>query len=190
MSEVHDFNDCLENGNEWEEEIAPKLKQEILNISISQVSYGEEPEKQLSGIDQVLSREEFNIDVKVRDSKYCCNDLFIETISVLDEDKPGWVENEETDIIAYCWENKPGDNLQNGVLLLLNEHFQEWFEGNKREFSEKSTKSEDGNSEWVTKGRIVPIERVPEGFIYTDFNPTLPKDLETSNQERLSNYTD
>lgn len=187
MSEAHDFQEYLTEANKWERQIKPVLKEQILGISVSNISYDNEPEKQLSGIDQVLTREEFNIDVKVRDHDYYGSDLFIETISVLKENKPGWVYNTATDIIAYCWENQPGDNLQDGVLLLLNEHFQNWFDSCINDFDAVTTKPSVDNKgrTWRTKGRIVPIERIPDGFIYKDFDPELPKDKSEYTQSRL-----
>jgi len=190
LSDEHDFRECLQDGVEWEERLKPKLKEQIMAINVEQISFDEDPEKQLSGIDQVLTQAtDLNIDVKVRDHQYYGDDVLIETVSVVEEDKDGWVYNDATDIIAYCWENKPGTNLCDGVLILHNDEFVEWFDAMSRQFRTVRTQSYDKGRTWTTESEIVEINDIPDGFIYQGFDPELPQRKETPQQE-LGAWTD
>jgi len=180
LSDRHDFDECLQDGVEWERRLKPKLKEQIMALSVEQISFDENPEKQLNGIDQVLTQDsELNIDVKVRDNQYYGDDVLIETVSVVEKGKDGWVYNDATDIIAYCWKNQAGKNLCDGVLLLLNEAFVEWFDAMSHKFRTVQTGSGDGDRTWTTESKIVPISDIPSGFIYKEFDPELPTDKET-----------
>jgi len=190
LSDEHDFRECLQDGVEWEERLKPKLKEQIMAINVKQISFDEDPAKQLSGIDQVLTQAtDLNIDVKVRDHEYYGDDVLLETVSVVEEDEDGWVYNDATDIIAYCWENKPGTNLCDGVLILHNDEFVAWFDSMSRRFKTVRAQSYDNGRTWTTESKIVKINDIPDGFIYRGFDPELPQQKETG-QEELNAWTD
>lgn len=191
MSDPHSFQEKLSLGEEWEVKIKPAIENQIQSFSAERIQFDEEPEKQLSGIDQTLTQDSFNIDVKVRDNRYCCDDVFIETVSVEERNSDGWLYSDGTDIVAYCWLNRLGDNLCDGVLLETSNPFVEWFEGNKTKFKEKRLQSvdEETGRKWHTIGSIVPIGSIPKGFIITDFDPELPTGLITD-QDKLDNWAD
>jgi hypothetical protein len=185
--EPHDWESCLKEGNKWEDRIKPTLKEQILSITVDQVSFDDDPEKQLSGIDHVLTRESPNIDVKVRDYDYYGDDILIETVSVVERDSKGWLYSDGLDVLAYCWKNRADTNLVDGLLLLINDAFIQWFEAHKSEFRAVTTQTKDGRETWTTRSRIVEIDRIPEGFIYTDFDPTLPT-TETTAQRSITDF--
>jgi hypothetical protein len=173
---LHDFQERLEDGVSWEDRLRPKLKEQIMALNVEQISFDEEPEKQLNGVDQVLTQTtELNIDVKVRDHQYYGDDVLIETASVVEGGKDGWVYNDATDIIAYCWENQDGTNLCDGVLILLNDKFVQWFDSMSEQFRTVECKSYDKGQTWTTRSKIVKIEAIPDGFIYQGFDPELPR---------------
>lgn len=184
LSDKHNFESCLEEGTEWEERVKPKLKEQIMTLNVEQISFDENPDQQLSGIDHVLTQNtDINIDVKVRDNKYYGDDILVETLSVVEEEKDGWVYNDETDIIAYCWKNQPGTNLRDGVLVLLNDKFVQWFDAMSEQFRTVQCESHDGDRTWTTQSEIVKIDDIPDGFVYKEFNPGLPQTKETSQRE-------
>jgi len=184
LSDKHNFESCLEEGTEWEERVKPKLKEQIMTLNVEQISFDENPDQQLSGIDHVLTQKtDINIDVKVRDNKYYGDDILVETLSVVEEEKDGWVYNDETDIIAYCWKNQPGTNLRDGILVLLNDKFVQWFDAMLEQFRTVQCESHDGGRTWTTQSEIVKIDDIPDGFVYKEFNPELPQVKETSQQE-------
>jgi len=183
LSEKHDFSSCLEEGVEWEERLKPKLKEQIMSFNVEQISFDKNPDRQLSGIDHVLTQDtDVNIDVKVRDNEYYGDDILIETVSVVEKQKDGWVYNDETDIIAYCWKNQPGTNLCDGVLLLLNDDFVRWFDAMSERFRTVQCESYVKDRSWSTRSKIVKIDDIPDGFIYKDFSPELPRAKETPQQ--------
>jgi len=183
LSEKHDFDSCLEEGVEWEERLKPKLKEQIMSFNVEQISFDKNPDRQLSGIDHVLTQDtDVNIDVKVRDNEYYGDDILIETVSVVEKQKDGWVYNDETDIIAYCWKNQPGTNLCDGVLLLLNDDFVRWFDAMSGRFRTVQCESYVEDRSWSTRSKIVKIDDIPDGFIYKDFSPELPRAKETPQQ--------
>jgi len=184
LSDKHNFESCLEEGTEWEERVKPKLKEQIMTLNVEQISFDENPDQQLNGIDHVLTQNtDINIDVKVRDNKYYGDDILVETLSVVEEEKDGWVYNDETDIIAYCWKNQPGTNLRDGILVLLNDKFVQWFDAMLEQFRTVQCESHDGDRTWTTQSEIVKIDDIPDGFVYKEFNPGLPQAKETSQQE-------
>jgi len=188
LSNKHNFESCLEEGVEWEERVKPRLKEQIMALNVEQITFDESPKKQLSGIDQVLTQDtQINIDVKVRDNKYYGDDVLIETVSVVEKEKDGWVYNDETDIIAYCWKNQADTNLCDGVLILLNDEFVEWFDAMSDKFKTIHSKSYDQDRTWTTQSKIVEINDIPDGFIYAEFNPELPQRKETP-QHQLEDF--
>lgn len=187
----NDWEACLDDGNDWERRIKPVLKEQILNISVEQISFQDNPEKQLSGVDHAITREEPNVDVKVRDNDYYDSDdpdVLIETVSVIERGIEGWLYSDGLDILAYCWKNKAGTNLTGGVLLLVNDAFVEWFEAHTADFQQITASSVSEEEEWHTEAWIVEVDRIPDGFIYRGFDPTLPQDKLTD-QAGLGSFT-
>lgn len=180
VSEVNRFREQLFDAQTWERKIKPKLKEQVMGISVEQILFDDDPEAQLAGIDQVLTRENLNNDVKIRSNKYFEKplDIAYEEVSIVADDKPGWVYNDETDVVAYCWKNRVGDNLVDGVILLIDEAFQSWFDGNKDQFDLIPAQSVDERTgqKWTTLNRIVPLSDIPGGFVFEQFNPKLPVD--------------
>jgi len=175
MSDKHNFESCLEEGTEWEERVKPKLKEQIMALDVEQAGFDENPDQQLSGIDHVLTENtDINIGVKVRDNVRYRDDILVETLSVVEEEKDGWVYNDETDIIAYCWKNQSGTNLRDGILILLNDKFVQWFDAMSEQFRTVQCESHDGDRTWTSQSEIVKIDDIPDEFVYKEFNPELP----------------
>lgn len=178
--DVHDFQDSLEEGTYWEDKLQRRLQNVITCGSVEQILFEEEPEKQRAGVDLEFEFTEIEtVDTKVRDHYYHqFEDLFLETWSVW-PDKPGWFFTSDVDVIAYAWKNRAGTNLLNeGYLINMSDRLRDWFYDHLEVYDEVSTKSQDGDTEWETRGRVVPIDEFPEGTLFK-FNPKVPTDRVT-----------
>jgi len=180
MSEYHDFEEYLAEANRWEDRLKDVIQ--FMWEEGEKISFQDDPGAQRAGIDIALKEREFDgTQLKVRDPQYCCDDIFIETVSVVEDGKPGWVYTYDEILVIYCWLNLARDNFQDGILLLVNDDFRLWFDGVKSRYREPITKkpSRRDDEEWHTQGCIVPIQDIPRGFIRTGFDPQLPSDIIT-----------
>jgi len=185
MSEYHDFEEYLSEADRWESRLEEVIH-EVVWEEGEKITFDDRPDAQRAGIDIALTERDFEgIQLKVRAPKYCCDDVFIETVSVVEQGKPGWVYTYDETLVIYCWLNRARNNLQDGVLLLINDDFRLWFDGIKQRYREPVTKKPSirNGREWNTKGCIVPIDDIPRGFIRTVFDPKLPSEVVTDQME-------
>ena len=175
-SDVFDFDEQLEMGTRWESDLSDRLESYLTRVKIENISYEEDPETQLSGIDAVLSEETPNIDTKVQDYGHRdTGNLPFETWSVEEEDIRGWFYTGDSDLIVWAYENRAGTNLlPRGYLMLKDTNLKLWFDAKKKDFR----RWEVPNPGWTTVVRLVPIEEIPEDHL-VEFDPRLPKDRDT-----------
>lgn len=203
--EVHDFREQLDDGTSWEERLRPAIRKQLMNIQIDQVDFEDDPEAQLYGIDLILSERSFeDVQVKTRANKWIDKDDIC--IEVRHESIPdgyesdGWIYEFDKFpvIVAYCWKNKIGDNLADGVLLLIDEFFIDWFDGKRYDDEDgydeirnkKPSYDPDTGRRWWTWNCYVPIDDIPPGFIYPEFGDVLPLPYdEISTQSKLGGLT-
>jgi len=182
--EPYDWEDKLDMGTQWEEGLGNRLETVLSRLHIERIAFEDNPEKQLSGVDAVLSRGEPDIDVKVqRNEHLTTGNLPIETWSVVEKAIPGWFYTGEADVIAWAYKNKAGTNLHpTGYLLFKTEAFVEWFNDHIDEFKEVTVETKRDGDTWETKSRLVPIERFPDENL-VPFTPTLEENEETGQCE-------
>jgi len=180
LSDEHDFRECLQDGVEWEERLKPKLKEQIMAINVKQISFDEDPAKQLSGIDQVLTQAtDLNIDVKVRDHEYYGDDVLLETVSVVEEGIPGWFWEADSDLVVWVYPNKAKTNLhKTGYLMPLTDGLRDWVDQKAEEFRYIQTQTTGRYGEYHTGCRLVPIDDFPDEYL-VEFDPRLPTARET-----------
>lgn len=179
--DINDFEEQLKSAETWEARLA-EVVHKIVWEEGNKISFENDPESQLSGIDISLATREFEgIQLKTRQAKfYEYRDIFFETVSVVEEEKPGWTYVYDDVVVVYTWLNKAENNFLDGALLLINDDFRLWFNGVKNDYEPKFAKSQRNGSNWVTKGRPIPIGDIPPGFIrYEGFDPKLPEDVVT-----------
>ncbi|GAG74040.1 unnamed protein product [marine sediment metagenome] len=163
---------------------------------------------QKNGIDGLIRNKMTAPDVKVRSKEchyYYNVDIGIEERTLMNDQydentgKPGWhykiinqllnqKTREKSPVLAYCWENENGTNLEPiGYLIPFTYDFYEWYENNKHLFPTNLafTKTEMGTS-WWTKNRYVPITSFPPGFIIK-FNPKVSMAFYT-NQSKVESF--
>lgn len=173
MTDTYSFDEQLEMGKRWEKDLCERLESILTKKTVRNIQYEDEPEKQRSGIDAVVSEKTPDIDVKVqRHSHLTTGNIPIETWSVKEREKRGWFYTGKSDVIAWVYKNKAGTNLHpTAYLMLKNERFIDWFEDNIHKFREVDIPNES----WTTVCRLVPIEEIPENYLI-EFNPTLDED--------------
>ena len=164
MRKIHDFNRDLSEALKWEEKVAGQFKDIIIAEAVKKATL----EEQKDGIDIIIKLKEGTFDVKFRDSKYFPpQDLLIETVSVVEQNKPGWFYTSKADAVVYLWWNESRTNLKPvGYLLFIQDPwFREWFEKHRHLYPEKETTTKRDGKTWKTKFVIVPIKHFPKGSL-------------------------
>jgi hypothetical protein len=158
---------CLQNGTKWEKKLMEKIGRIIKVKSIQNINYQHNPEIQRKGIDGLISLEQTKVESKSRSYDYYkYSDILIETISVRENNKPGWFYTTQADIVAYVWENPSKTNLLDGYLIFITPELRNWFDLNKHRFKTKIAYS----NSWSTENKAVPIKEFPRGSLQR-FNP-------------------
>jgi len=169
------FDENLENGKKWELPLLQKISRLRLREKIKYLS--DNQEFQRKGIDGILYAEKAKIDSKARKYyAYKWNDILIEVVSIIGQNKLGWFYTSKADVIAYVWENPSRTNLIDGYFIFIqNKTMREWFERYKAQHPEKRrvATSERNGLVWKTENYAIPIKEFPKGSILR-FNPTIP----------------
>ena len=187
----YDFDDSLELAERWENLLEPQLGS-IVWRDAERISYEDDPESQLSGIDHVLVEREFSDDalqLKVNTKKY--DSIWYEVRhEVVDSDKEwdGWVYEYKPRVILYVWLSDDGRRVIDGKWLLINDTFRGWFDGIRDKYPEKRTKkpTKRYGRKYYTYGVTIPISNIPAGFI-RPAKAAIGLKSDT-NQTELSNY--
>jgi len=179
-SEPYDFEEQLEFGTKWENEVKDRLESVMLSLSMQSISFDEKPEMQLAGIDHIVSKDSPAIDVKTCDHKYSNSKYVpIETMSVEEKDKPGWFFDSEADLVVFVYPNKAKTNLyKSGYMMPLKTGLRDWFRQTISEYSRKRIPNNGKYGEYHTAIRLVPKSDIPDEYL-VEFDPRLPTDKET-----------
>lgn len=187
-SEPFSFIEQLEFGNEWEEVATDHLHELFMSVSATNIDYDERPELQRAGIDTILSKEQPTIDIKTQRYEYTKSEnLPIETVSVLEDQKPGWFYHADSDMVVWVYPNKAETNLyKTGYLMPLTDGLREWFDDRYADFEFKRIPNQTAKyGEYHTGIRLVPIDTFPDEYLVS-FDPRLPVDRETPQSDILS----
>ncbi len=170
------FQDNLNDGYICEERIKEKFK-EIFTPILNHILYKEDPEIQKKGIDFTVSKRPVSFDVKCRDYEaYKYKDILLETVSVREYDKLGWLWTSESDVIVYVWQNRSKTKFIDGYLLFLNE-IRSWLKEVGTDQFEKVISYSIGKNGviWSTENIAIPISAFPKNCIkridLADFTP-------------------
>lgn len=183
------FDEDLEYGLVCEEKVQERFKQ-FMQPVIHRIYYNQNPQLQRKGIDAVITPEQISIDVKCRRySSYVYtkgNDILIETISVIETNKPGWARYTESSSILYMWTNKTEKKFIDGYIILDWNEFYMWFLDNEYKFEIKNAESYDKRTGdvWHTQNKVVIVKDIPKHLILR-FNKSLFFENE---QNTLSKY--
>jgi hypothetical protein len=179
-SEPFDFEEQLEFGLEWEEEVQERLEDMILSLNLQSISFEDNPELQRAGVDHIVSKEEPGIDVKTCSHKYADSELLVfEVMSVVEDGKPGWFWEAESDLIVWVYPNKAKTNLyKRGYLMPLQTGLREWFQEHGEQYDYRRIPNTGKFGEYHTGIRLVPVGDIPQEYLVS-FDPRLPTDRET-----------
>ncbi|OYT64165.1 hypothetical protein B6U67_00755 [Methanosarcinales archaeon ex4484_138] len=170
------FEQNVIEGEICEEKVKERFK-EIFTPILHHILFNDNPELQKRGIDFEIHGRPVRFDVKCRFFKsYSYGDILLETVSVREEDKPGWLWTSESDIIVYVWQNKQKNKFIGGYLLFLNE-IRDWLDktGTSRFRKIIAHSINRHGSQWSTENIAVPISEFPAHCIkkieLSDFSP-------------------
>ncbi len=182
----HDFNEKVRGAESWEEKLKNKLAEVLFAESVKRIPYdlnrGYTVKMQKDGIDGVIHQKTVTFDVKVRDFySLRFQDILIETVSVVESNKPGWFYYTKSNFIVYTWKNEKGTNLKDGYFIFIqNSRLRDWFEENRSRYPVKHAMSTRNGYTWRTENVAVPIKDFPSGTIMR-FNPHLSLELQQIN---------
>lgn len=185
---ARDFRKDVKRGNYWENKLKNKLATIMFPKSIQMMKYGNEnlaeTQLQRQGIDGEITLKKIRFDIKTRANyTHKFKDILIETVSVVEEDIPGWFYYSQADFIAYTWENENGTNLIDGYLLFLqNKKLKSWFEENKHHFnspSDAETYDKLKDRRWHTSNKTPKISSFPKDTLIR-FDPTISLETQLS----------
>lgn len=170
----HSFTEKLKQGNSAEDLIKGRLEKKLRTVTLSQIRFGDAPDKQRRGIDQALEKEEPTIDIKARDNyTHRFGDILLETVSDEERGTDGWFYK-DMDLVVYVWWNQREDGFIDGYIIAMVDELREWFDENKEQFQVKRAKSHEDGRQWTTRNRAVPISEFPDGTL-VNFDPSLPE---------------
>lgn len=163
MPKPHSFDEKLKEAAEWEQ----KVSQSLVDLVVAEAWRLASREEQRDGVDVVVKLKKSTFDVKFRDNKYYLKGILIETVSVVEEGKPGWFYTSQADEIIYLWLNKERTGLMPLGFRVFHRdrRFREWFEEHKNHYREQYTSSEKDGKVWHSRFVVVPIEDFPSGTL-------------------------
>lgn len=161
----NDFDSCVRDG-EHGEELTRSNFHDIFKPVVQRFVYGDSAystTKQRHGIDFEIGKEKIDFDVKCRDYyTYKYQDILLETISVVEHNKPGWLYTSESDYVVYAWYNSTKTSFIDGYLLFLENirKFKDSYVPEKKQF--KYARSYKNGNTWTTENIAVPIKDFPD----------------------------
>jgi len=181
MNPHHDFNKKLNEAAPWEKRVAEKIRTFMMRYNVYMISYDnlEDINRQQAGMDIIVSSEAAGWEIKTRAPKYYRKGILLETTSVVETNKPGWLYTSKADIIAYVWLNEAGTNLMPiGYFIMIKElRKTRWYDrlpGRYHVFhTDSERKTPEGMIYWRTEFICPPIEDFPKDTLYK-FNAILP----------------
>lgn len=184
--DAYDFDEQLDFGTDWEATAKDHLKELFTSISVSNISYDDDPELQRAGIDVLFQQEETKIDVKTQRYEHVDSpNLPIEIVSVLESGEPGWFWSADSDLIVWVYPNKAQTNLHHvGYLMTLSEGLRDWFDSHTDDFQFRRIATEGRYGEYHTACYLVPIAEIPDEYLVT-FDPRLPTDRDTPQSDLM-----
>lgn len=165
--EINNFGVDVRVGEDCEAKII-KYFRPIFTPILSRIYYKDNPVLQKNGCDGVIKFQEVPYDIKCRRFKkmeYVGNDILLETISVVETNKPGWIYYTKSPIVAYFWLNISRSGFLDGYILYM-EQVRQFFVGNEnRYYKPQNATSYRNGSIWHTENRAVKINEFPLGSI-------------------------
>lgn len=166
---INEFDESLKHGNICEKMVREKFKN-VFSPILTQYIYGscrKDTEFQRNGIDFSIKQKELTFDVKCRSNfSYKYKDILLETVSVMEEGKAGWLYYSESDIIVYVWQNKNRDRFIDGYLVFLEEAKNFYDSQPKNKFYTKIATTRGRRGEiWHTENVAIPVSAFPDNAI-------------------------
>lgn len=184
MNPPRDFDKDVEDFTVWEKRLIEKLISYLRNYIARLIPYDkpEDVKLQRKGMDIIVNSESMSFEIKIRANKYYLKGILLETTSVVERNKPGWLYTSEADCIVYVWLNESNTNLMPiGYFLLLKElRKTKWYASLPGFYHVMHTssfrKTPNGTTTWTTEFIVPSIEdfpRFPRKTLF-QFNAKLP----------------
>ena len=183
MSRPYDFDEKLNEAAPWEKRIAEKIQTFMTRYNVNMISYDnlKDIERQRNGMDIIVKSESAGWEIKTRSPEYYLKGILLETTSVVERNKPGWLYTSKADVITYVWLNESFTNLMPiGYFIMIKElRKTPWYDSLPGKYpilqpkGGSKRKTSKGIIYWNTKFIVPPIEDFPTGTLYR-FNALLP----------------
>ena len=167
IDELNSFYEMVKVGEDCEAKVAKDFRPIFAPI-LTRIYYKDNPALQRNGIDGTIHNQEVSYDIKCRkfkEMKYVGIDILIETISVVEYNKPGWIYYTKSPVVVYLWLNISRTRFLDGYILYLDD-VRKFFVGNEHKYYKpKPATSERHGDIWHTENRVVKINDFPLGSI-------------------------
>lgn len=161
----NDWDESLKFGGKGEELFVKTFKG-VFEPVLKKIDFNLFPQTQKQGVDVLLSNHSIEFDVKSRTFQYYkWKDILVETISVVESNKDGWVYYTKSEYIVYVWFNQSKTKFIDGYLINL-PCFKSFFKTNIDTFRQPrdAVTTRNGRT-WHTQNKIVPINQIPKPCI-------------------------
>lgn len=181
MRPPHNFDKKLNEAAPWEKRIAEKIRNFMMRYNVDMISYDnlKDIDRQRNGMDFIVKSEAAGWEIKTRAPKYYLKGILLETTSVVERNKPGWLYTCKADVIAYVWLNWSYTNLMPiGYFIKIKDLKKtQWYDELPGIYQIKDTESKwktpEGMIYWTTEFITPPIKDFPKDTLY-QFNAILP----------------
>lgn len=164
---LNDFGIDIKIGEDCEAKIIKDFRP-IFTPILSRIFFKDNPVLQKRGCDGVINFQPVTYDIKCRRFRkieYVGKDILLETVSVVEANKLGWVYYTKSPVVAYFWLNKNMTGFLDGYILYMNE-IRKFFVGNEKKYYKPQNATSYKNGQmWQTENRAVRINEFPLGSI-------------------------
>ncbi len=167
IDKLNEFGVDVKVGEDCEAKIIKDFRP-IFTPILSRIYFKDNPILQKSGCDGVINFQPITYDIKCRIFKkieWVGKDILLETISVVEANKPGWVYYTKSPVVAYFWLNKDMSGFLDGYILYM-EEVRKFFIGNENKYYKPRNATSHRNGRmWQTENRAVKINEFSLGSI-------------------------
>lgn len=161
IDEANNFEEDIKIGEDCEAKVVKEFRP-IFTPILSRIYYSQNPILQRKGIDGVIQSQEVPYDIKCRRFRkieYVGKDILLETVSVIEYNKPGWVYYTKSPVVLYFWLNRDATGFLDGYILYMDE-VRRFFIGNEEKYYKPHNATSYHNGQiWHTENRIVKIDK-------------------------------
>jgi hypothetical protein len=186
---IHNFKDSFRSTELWVPKLTYSLGIALTKYTAKPFTFSDHQGKimQKNGIDSLIELSfSANIEAKIRQSPYTQKgyqtydkDILLETTSIVEAKKQGWIYTSQASYLAYGWLNKEKTDLMPHAYFIDLEKFRRTiFYRELEQYPKKTTGSHDNYISWTTEFITPLITDFPSRTLI-QFPILMPKPIQT-----------